>query len=73
MGNPPLYKDHPDMAIGANGTQVVETTGQSVTVYAYDGTVLSSTPMQSFISQATERWALSMIRALLMIHFFRVG
>ena len=53
MGNPPLYKDHPDMAIGANGTQVVETTGQSVTVYAYDGTVLSSTPMQSFISQAT--------------------
>jgi hypothetical protein len=27
-GNPPTYKDHPDMAVAANGTQVVETTGQ---------------------------------------------
>ena len=31
-GNPPTYKDHPDMAIAASGTQIVETTGQDINV-----------------------------------------
>jgi hypothetical protein len=52
-GNPPSYKDHPDMAIGANGTQVVETTGQNVMVYSYSGSILHSTSVVKFISAAT--------------------
>jgi hypothetical protein len=52
VGNPPAYKDHPDMSIAANGTQVVETTGQNVMVYSYSGAILSSTPTGTFISQA---------------------
>src|SRR5581483_5424043 len=52
VGNPPAYKDHPDMAIAANGTQVVETTGQNVNVYSISGAALSSTSTSSFINQA---------------------
>jgi hypothetical protein len=52
IGNPPTYKDHPDMAIAANGTQVIETTGQNINVYSYAGAILSSTPVSSFITQA---------------------
>jgi hypothetical protein len=51
-GNPPLYRDHPDMAIGANGTQVVETTGQNLNVYSYSGTVIGSMSISTFISNA---------------------
>jgi len=51
-GNPPTYKDHPDMAVAANGTQVVETTGQHINVYNYSGNLLASTPISSFIANA---------------------
>ncbi len=52
VGNPPAYKDHPDMAIAANGTQVVETTGQNVNVYSNSGAALNSTSTSNFINQA---------------------
>lgn len=51
-GNPPAYKDHPDMAVAANGTQVVETSGQNINVYNYSGTLVKSTPISSFIANA---------------------
>src|SRR5215475_9971072 len=50
VGNPPIYKDHPDMAVAANGTQIVETTGQDINVYNYSGNLLQSTPISSFIA-----------------------
>lgn len=53
VGNPPSYKDHPDMAIAANGTQIVETTGQNVNVYSYSGGLLKSTSTGNFITNAT--------------------
>jgi hypothetical protein len=52
-GNPPTYKDHPDMAVAASGTQVVETTGQNINIYGYSGNVLSSTSIPTFITNAT--------------------
>jgi len=51
-GNPPAYKDHPDVAVAANGTQVVETTGQNVNVYDYSGRLLKSTATPNFVSSA---------------------
>ncbi|HKR83852.1 MAG TPA: hypothetical protein VJS37_06720 [Terriglobales bacterium] len=51
-GNPPAYKDHPDMAVAANGSQVVETSGQNVNVYNYSGSLQTSTPTSSFIVNA---------------------
>jgi hypothetical protein len=51
-GNPPTYKDHPDMAIGANGTQIVESTGQDLNVYDYSGKLLKSIPIPAFITNA---------------------
>jgi hypothetical protein len=47
------YKDHPDMAIGANGTQVVESAGQNINVYNYSGAVLTSSSISAFIRNAT--------------------
>lgn len=41
------------MAIGASGSQVVETTGQNVMVYSYFGNILQSTSVAKFISTAT--------------------
>jgi hypothetical protein len=52
-GNPPTYKDHPDMAVGASGTQIVETTGQDINVYSYSGSLLKSTSISTFINTAT--------------------
>ena len=52
-GNPPTSKDHPDMAVGASGTQIVETTGQDINVYSYSGSLLKSTSISSFINTAT--------------------
>jgi hypothetical protein len=51
-GNPPAYKDHPDMAVAANGTQVVETTGQDINIYNYSGNLLHSMPVPVFIANA---------------------
>jgi hypothetical protein len=47
------YKDHPDMTIGSNGTQVVESTGQNINVYNYSGAVLTSSSISAFIRNAT--------------------
>ena len=46
------YKDHPDMGIDANGTQVVEVTGQNVMVFDYSGAVLAKTSLAAFITNA---------------------
>jgi hypothetical protein len=52
VGNPPAYKDHPDMSVGASGTQIVETTGQNINVYSYSGSLLKSTAISSLIGSA---------------------
>lgn len=51
-GNPPAYKDHPDMAVAANGAQIVETTGQNINVYNYSGGLVKSTATATFIKNA---------------------
>jgi len=40
------------MAVAANGTQVVETTGQNINVYNYLGSLLKSTATPTFINSA---------------------
>src|SRR5262245_32892393 len=61
--NPPVYKDHPDMAVAANGTQVVETTGQNVNVYNYSGNLLSPPPLPVLLRMRLEVLVASMILA----------
>lgn len=46
------YRDHPDPSLAANGYQYVEVTGKGVNVYDYSGTLLKSTAMGSFITNA---------------------
>jgi hypothetical protein len=45
------YRNHPDMSVAANGVQVVEVTGQNVTVFDYSGSILHQTPFASFMSK----------------------
>src|SRR6516165_5948454 len=40
------------MSVAANGKQVMQTTWHNVTVYDYDGKVLQSMPLASFIRKA---------------------
>lgn len=42
----------PEPNVAANGTQVVQVTWQHINVYDYSGTLLSSTPMSTFITNA---------------------
>src|SRR5580692_1168804 len=42
----------PEMSVAANGKVVVEVTWQNVRVYDYDGKLLKSTPMMTFIRDA---------------------
>src|ERR1035437_10264066 len=42
----------PEMAVAANGKQVVQVTWQNVRVYDYSGHLLASTPMPAFIRKA---------------------
>lgn len=48
----PTYRDHPDATAAANGSQVVEVTGQNVNVYSYDGKLLKSTRTSDLINAA---------------------
>jgi len=48
----PTYRDHPDATAAANGSQVVEVTGQNVNVYSYDGKLLKSTRTSDLINGA---------------------
>jgi hypothetical protein len=48
----PTYRDHPDATVAANGSQVVEVTGQNVNVYSYEGKLLKSTRTSDFINNA---------------------
>src|SRR5262249_1869637 len=44
--------DRPEMNIGVNGKQVVQVTWQNVRIYDYQGHLLESTPMSTFIRKA---------------------
>jgi hypothetical protein len=46
------YRDHPDMGIAVSGSQVVEATGQSITVWDYNGKQLAKTDFPTFLKNA---------------------
>ena len=60
----PTYRDHLDATVAANGTQLVEVTGQNVNVYSYTGTLLKSTRTNEFINNAGLKPTESLIREL---------
>ncbi|HEY1960704.1 MAG TPA: hypothetical protein VGH28_34065 [Polyangiaceae bacterium] len=44
------YRNHPDMGIAVNGTQVVEVSGQNLSVFDYSGKVLKQTAFGTFMT-----------------------
>jgi hypothetical protein len=51
-GSPPKCRQIPELNVAANGTQVAQVTWTDLNVYDYSGTLLSTTPLSTFITNA---------------------